>query len=74
MFKDTTHCRACQLQLCKGREEPPHFGLQVSAEDGGTQLRPAQGAGDTAYTCQTCGCSLINSTNRTVAGWRKLAA
>ena len=74
MTQNTTRCRACQLQLCKGREEPPHSGLQVIAEDGGTQLRPEQGAGDTAYACQDCGTSLVHSTNRTLAGWRKLAA
>lgn len=56
-------CQACQLQICKSREVPPHEGL-VEAERG-TAL---QGA-DRAYTCQTCGITLVNSPDAHKPGW-----
>jgi len=56
-------CSACQLQLCKARESQPHAGLVEAAGDG--KLRGA----DRAFTCQTCGTTLINSQDMRKPGW-----
>jgi len=54
-------CAACQLQLCKSREERPHAAL---TEMPGDALQR-----DTAYSCQTCGCILVRSSDATRPGW-----
>ncbi|MSO98974.1 MAG: hypothetical protein EXR11_12275 [Rhodospirillaceae bacterium] len=67
-------CRACQLQLCKSREERPHADLKAVV-DGSIEAKDSAIKGrDTAYTCQKCGTGLVNSTDKTEPGWRKLAA
>ncbi len=56
-------CPACQLQLCKARESAPHAGLVEAAR---SDL--LQGA-DRAFTCQTCGVTLVNSPDTRKPGW-----
>lgn len=77
-----TRCRACQLQLCKSRDEPPHGQLIVldpAPTTVPTQTAKVRGvkpwnSRDTAYTCQSCGDALVHSSDKAEAGWRKLAA
>ena len=54
-------CAACQLQLCKGRGERAHGALKETA--GGFS------GNGTAYTCATCGTTLVRSGDPAQAGW-----
>ena len=56
-------CPACQLQLCKARDSRPHEKLVVVEK--GSMLQ----GGDRAYTCQTCGVTLVNSHDSRKPGW-----
>lgn len=56
-------CRACQLQLCKGREQLPHAHL--------TEIDRNEGDQSTRYTCASCDQTLIRSGDFAKAGWRK---
>ena len=58
-------CRACQLQLCKGRGEPPHAALKV--EDGGNKLSSS----DTVYLCSGCAAVMVRSADMMERGWRQ---
>jgi hypothetical protein len=55
-------CAACQLQLCKSRDEPPHAAL---TEIGRDQLMGARHS----YTCGTCGATLASSSDMSKPGW-----
>lgn len=55
-------CPACQLQICKARDAIPH-GKLVEADRNLIQ------GGDRAYTCQTCGITLVNSRDARKPGW-----
>jgi hypothetical protein len=57
-----SRCPACQLQLCKGRNEPPHAGL-VGAASSPTET-------EKHFTCQKCGSTMINSRDIKKLGWR----
>ena len=61
-------CRACQLQLCKSRDQPPHAGLKVT--DGSGLAEKTMGTQGTQFLCETCGSIMIRSTDLTQAGWR----
>ncbi len=49
----TPRCSACQLQLCKGRDAPPHAALKVT--EGGGKLSGS----DTVYLCGVCSAVMI---------------
>lgn len=52
-------CAACQLQLCKSRDENPHAQLREDARD----------ASSTVYRCEACGGTLVRSRDPASAGW-----
>jgi uncharacterized protein with PIN domain len=54
-------CPACQLQLCKGRDERPHKALMETTHDA---VRS-----DVAYSCQTCKAVLIRTADLAKPGW-----
>jgi hypothetical protein len=56
-------CAACQLQLCKSRDEPPHSKLTET-----TQVNMRDGRSG-AYLCQTCGVTMIRSADLAKPGW-----
>lgn len=58
---DGARCGACQLQLCKSREEQPHAQLREGAWDGDAR--------QTLYQCEGCGATLIHSRDTAAAGW-----
>lgn len=58
---DAARCGACQLQLCKSRDESPHARLRESAGDGAAR--------QTVYRCEDCGATLIHSHDTAAAGW-----
>ena len=60
-----SRCRACQLQLCKSRSEPPHAALSESKVEG--VMRGAE----RHFLCKTCGVTLINSSDLAKPGWRQ---
>ncbi len=55
-------CPACQLQLCKSREERPHAALTEFNRPDAPRL-------SSAFTCQTCGSTLVRSQDMGKAGW-----
>ena len=55
-------CPACQLQLCKGRGEPPHAALTAVRHDGIASR-------DSRFACQTCGATLVRTEDRTRPEW-----
>ena len=55
-------CAACQLQLCKSRQEPPHAALKEVSREGMNQQR-------VGFNCQTCGAILIRSSDLSAPGW-----
>ncbi len=59
-----SRCPACQLQLCKGRSEPPHAALKDVGAGG------AMAGSDKHFTCQSCGITLVNSSDLATPGWR----
>ncbi len=59
-----SRCPACQLQLCKGRNEPAHAGLAEATTTG-----PTRGP-DRSFKCQKCGITLVNSSDLSKPGWR----
>jgi hypothetical protein len=61
-------CPACQLQLCKSRSQLPHAAL--------TEVRTGQDRpnGERQFSCKTCGTTLVNSDDMTIAGWRSVTA
>ena len=61
----TPRCSACQLQLCKGRGEPPHAALKV--EEGGNKLSSS----DTVYLCSGCAAVMVRSADMMERGWRQ---
>jgi hypothetical protein len=54
-------CAACQLQLCKSRDESPHVALK---ETGGSPV-----GDETVYACATCATVLVRSGNPNKPGW-----
>jgi hypothetical protein len=58
-------CRACQLQLCKGRNEAPHAALVKIEPVEQTNLAQH-------FACQTCKVVLINTTDLRKPGWSQL--
>jgi hypothetical protein len=58
-------CSACQLQICKSRVQGPHAALTEVKIDDSNRGR------ETYYACQTCGITLINSTDLAKQGWRQ---
>ena len=56
-------CTACQLQLCKSRDEQPHSNLSEVTRD---DIPDGQSA---SYLCQTCGVRLVRSADMARAGW-----
>ncbi len=61
-------CPACQLQLCKSRVQGPHALLtEVKTDESGRGR-------ETFFSCQTCGVTLINSTDLGKPGWRQAPA
>ena len=63
-------CPACQLQLCKSRDEPPHAALKEMEASAGPTVKFG-GTRDILYLCQTCGTVLVRSTDMAEAGWRQ---
>ena len=60
-------CSACQLQLCKSRNEPPHAALKViNGSDAADKFSP----NDTVYLCQTCAAVMVRSADLMEASWR----
>lgn len=59
-----SRCPACQLQLCKGRNEPAHAKLTEAATNGASR------GPDRHFICQNCAITLINSTDLAKPGWR----
>ena len=57
-------CPACQLQLCKSRAQAPHALLTEVKSDESARGR------ETHFNCQTCGVTLINSSDLGKPGWR----
>ena len=57
----STRCRACQLQLCKSRREPPHAALEETSRDEMMHF--------VRYECKSCGTKLICSQEFGVSGW-----
>ncbi len=56
-------CAACQLQICKSRDEPPHANLtEVTPES------PHDG-NSVSYLCKSCGVTIIRSADLTKPGW-----
>jgi hypothetical protein len=62
----TVRCAACQLQLCKSRDEPPHANLTETTRD---KTRDGQSVG---YLCQTCGITMLRSADMGKPGWSSL--
>ncbi len=58
-------CPACQLQICKSRVQAPHAALTEVKTDESHRGR------ETFFSCQTCGITLINSTDLAKQGWRQ---
>ena len=56
-------CAACQLQVCKSRDESPHAKL---SETTSVHARDGQSS---AYLCQTCGVTMIRSADLSKPGW-----
>jgi hypothetical protein len=63
-----SRCPACQLQICKSRVQPPHALLTEVKSDESSHGR------ETFYNCQTCGITLINSSDLGKPGWRQAPA
>jgi len=59
-------CAACQLQLCKSRDEPPHAKLSEVSRD---NARDPQAIN---YLCQTCGVTMLRSADLGRPGWSSL--
>lgn len=59
--RTVVRCPACQLQLCKSRDERPHAQLK---EIGREELPHT-----TVYGCGTCGATLTRSTDVSRPGW-----
>lgn len=57
----TVRCRACQLQLCKSRQEAPHANLTETLRD--------DGARSAHYECRACGTILLCSRDMGRPGW-----
>ncbi len=64
-------CKACQLQLCKGRGERPHAALVANAVAQVSGRDSSRGTADTSFVCKTCGITMINSTDLSRPGWRQ---
>lgn len=54
-------CAACQLQLCKSRDEGPHAQLK--------EIRREELSQSTVYGCGTCGTTLTRSADVSRPGW-----
>lgn len=63
--KPLARCRACQLQLCKSRTQPPHGQLTQSDSD--------ERLGRRVFTCQECNTVLVNSVDPALPGWKTQA-
>jgi predicted RNA binding protein YcfA (HicA-like mRNA interferase family) len=64
-------CAACQLQLCKSREQGPHAAMERSDPQPETiNGKPRKGS-DVVYTCQSCGTALVHAQDRNDPGWRR---
>jgi hypothetical protein len=62
----TARCAACQLQLCKSRDEPPHSSLSEVTRDNGRDGLSVN------YLCQNCGVTMIRSADLAEPGWSSL--
>jgi len=58
-------CPACQLQLCKSRQQRPHALLTEVKSDESSHGR------ETYFSCQTCGATLVNTSDLRKPGWRQ---
>jgi hypothetical protein len=56
------------LQICKSRVQPPHAQLNEVKVDESSRGR------ETYFSCQTCGITLINSSDLGKPGWRQAPA
>ncbi len=63
-----SRCPACQLQICKSRIQPPHAQLTEVKSDESSRGR------ETYFNCQSCGITLINSSDLGKPGWRQAPA
>lgn len=59
--RPAARCPACQLQLCKSRDERPHAQLKEIAREELPQ--------STVYGCATCGTTLTRSADTGRPGW-----
>ena len=59
-----TRCRACQLQLCKSRSQPPHASLKE------TSRNAVNGA--VVFQCEACDASLLHTMDLEKPGWSQL--
>ena len=64
-------CKACQLQLCKSRDERPHAALSASPVAQTTGRDKSRSPADTAFVCKTCGITMIHSADLARPGWRQ---
>ncbi len=55
-------CAACQLQLCKSRDERPHAALAEVSHNDTSRL-------SVGFRCQTCGTVLVRSQDMGKPGW-----
>lgn len=55
-------CKACQLQLCKGRGERPHAALKETS-----RIRTDPASID--FKCDSCGAVMICSADLAKSGW-----
>lgn len=61
-------CVACQEQIKKRRDDPPHPKLRV-VHAGKEYSHIAGGGHDTRYICDDCGETVIHSTDKADFAW-----
>lgn len=64
----TPRCSACQLQMCKSRDEPPHPALKAMADG---ISREKFNRREIVYLCQTCGAVMVHSADVAEPGWHQ---
>jgi len=66
--KRINRCAACQLQICKSRDQPPHSRLtEVTREN-------TLGGQVVVYLCESCGVSMMRSADMGKPGWSSVRA